>query len=170
VRGFLAAIALALALALTACAPTIDGPVEHQRSVDRTDADHLASQLAQLPGAVRADVTLHRPVVDPLTEQTTPPSAAILVVVDDKADRRAITRSAIALVRGTAPEIPEPEIVVELGATRPTLASVGPFTVEARSKSKLVGALALAFGLIAALAAWIAWRERWRVSGSRASG
>jgi type III secretory pathway lipoprotein EscJ len=161
VRGFLAPIALALALA--ACAPTIDGPVEHQRTVDRADADHLAVQLAQLPGAVRAEVTLHRPVVDPLTEATTPPSAAILVVVDDKADRRAITRSAIALARGTAPEIPEPEIVVELGATRPTLASVGPFTVEARSKSRLTALLAAAFALIAALAGWIAWRERWRL-------
>lgn len=147
-----------------ACAPTIDGPVEHQRAVDTVDGDRLASQLAQLPGAVRAEATLHRPVVDPLTEATTPPSAAILVVVDDKADRRAITRSAIALVRGTAPQIPEPEIVVELGATRPTLASVGPFTVEARSKSRLVGVLALACALIATLAGWIAWRERWRVA------
>lgn len=153
------------ALLSAACAPTIDGPLEHQRAVDRADAAHLASQLAQLPGAVRAEVTLHRPVVDPLTEATTPASAAILVVVDDKADRRAITRSAIALARGTAPEIAEPEIVVELGATRPTLASVGPFSVEARSKPTLVGVLAAVLGLVAALAAWIAWRERWRLSG-----
>jgi type III secretory pathway lipoprotein EscJ len=154
---------LAVAI-VVACAPSIDGPIERQRSADRVDADRLASQLAQLPGAVRAEVTLHRPVVDPLTNSATPPSAAILVVIDDKADRRAVTRSAIALVRGTAPEISEPEIVVELGATRPTLASVGPFTVEAGSKPKLVAALAMSFALIAALAGWLAWRERWRVS------
>jgi type III secretory pathway lipoprotein EscJ len=159
VKGLL----MLVVFALGACAPAIDGPIEQQRTADRHDADRLASQLATLPGAVRAEVTLHRPVIDPLTEATTPPSAAVLVVVDDKADRRAITRSAIALVRGTAPEIPEPEIVVELGATRPTLASVGPFTVEARSKSRLVGVLAAALATIAALAAWIAWQQRWRV-------
>lgn len=156
-------VSLALALAV-GCAPPIDGPVEHQRTADRADADRLATQLAALPGAVRAEVTLHRPVTDPLTETSTPPSAAIVVIVDDKADRRTITRSAIALVRGTAPEIPEPEIVVELGATRPQLASVGPFTVEVRSKQKLVGLLAAAFAAITALAGWIAWRERWRIA------
>jgi type III secretory pathway lipoprotein EscJ len=163
VRSWILALAV-VAASLTSCAPQIDGPIDHQRTTDLADADRLAAQLSHLPGAVRAEVTLHRPVVDPLTEATTPPSAAVLVVVDDKADRRAITRSAIALVRGTAPEIQEPEIVVELGATRPTLASVGPFTVEARSKSRLVGLLAGAFALIAVLAGWIAWRERWRLS------
>lgn len=90
----------------------------------------------------------------------------MLVVVDDKADRRAVTRSTIALVRGTAPEIPEPEIVVELGATRPVFTSVGPFTVEARSKSRLVAVFAIACALVAALAGFIAWRERWRVGPS----
>lgn len=149
-----------MAIALVACAPSIDGPIDHQRTVDSADADRLAAQLAKLPGAVRADVTLHRPVVDPLTEASTPPSAAVLIVVDDKADRRGVTRSAIALVRGTAPEIPEPEIVVELGATRPQLASIGPLTVEARSKPKLVALVAIAFALIAGLAGWVAWRER----------
>lgn len=156
-----------LLLALIGCAPQIEGPIEHQRTADRADADLLSSQLAALPGAVRAEVTLHRPATDPLTDAATPPSAAILVVVDDKADRRTITRSTIALVRGTAPEIPEPEIVVEIGATRPVLASVGPFTVEAASKQRLVGALAAALSLIAALAGWIAWRERWRVARER---
>jgi type III secretory pathway lipoprotein EscJ len=152
-----------MVIALAACAPTIDGPVDHQRGVDLADADRLAAQLAKLPGAVHAEVTLHRPVVDPLTEAATTPSAAVLIVVDDKADRRAVTRSAIALVRGNAPEIPEPEIVVELGAIRPQLASIGPLTVEARSKPKLVALLAIAFALIAALAGWIAWRERSRL-------
>ena len=146
-----------------ACAPRIDGPVDHQRAIDRDDSAHLAAQLAQLPGAVRAEVTLRRPVVDPLTEATTAASAAVLVVVDDKADRRAIEHSAIALVRGTAPEITEPSIVVELGAVRPQLASVGPFTVEARSKRRIVAAFAIALALIGALAAAFAWRERWRL-------
>ncbi len=152
-----------LVLVLAACAPAIDGPVERQRTADRADADRLAGQLAQLPGAVRAEVTLRRPTLDPLTEVATPPSAAVLVVVDDRADKRAITRAAAALLRGTAPEIPDPEIVVEVGAIRPVMAKVGPFAVDARSKRALVGALGLAFGLVAVLALWIAWRERWRV-------
>ena len=148
---------------VVACAPQIDGPVEHQRALDRDDSVRLAAQLAELPGAVRADVTLRRPVVDPLTEASTPASAAVLIVVDDQADRRAIQRSAIALVRGTAPEISEPAIVVELGAVRPQLASVGPFTVEARSKPRIVAAFAIALALVVALAGFVAWRERWRV-------
>ena len=148
---------------VVACAPQIDGPVEHQRALDRDDSVRLAAQLAQLPGAVRAEVTIRRPVVDPLTEASTPASAAVLIVVDDQADRRAIQRSAIALVRGTAPEISEPAIVVELGAVRPKLASVGPFTVEARSKPRIVAAFAIALALVVALAGFVAWRERWRV-------
>lgn len=157
-------VATLLVAAFAACAPTIDGPVERQRAADRTDGDHLAIQLAQLPGAVRAEVTLRRPTLDPLTEVATPASAAVLVVIDDKADRRAITRAAAALLRGTAPEIPEPEIVVEVGAVRPVMAKVGPFSVDLRSKRALVGALGLAFGLVALLAIWIAWRERWRIA------
>jgi type III secretory pathway lipoprotein EscJ len=154
-----------VAVLVIACAPTIDGPVDRQRAADRGDSAQLASQLSQLPGAIRADVSLHRPTVDPLTQTATPGSAAILVVIDDRADRRAITRSTIALVRGTAPEIPEPAVVVEIGATRPVLTSVGPFTVEAGSKSRVVAALATAFAVIAGLAGWIAWRERSRLVG-----
>ena len=149
-----------LVLALVACAPQIDGPIERQRTIDRGDADRLAAQLAQLPGAVRAEVTLHRPVVDPLSEATTPASAAVLVVVDDKADRAAITRSALALVRGTAPEIAEPAIVVELGAVRADIAHVGPFAVEAKTKPRLVALLSIALALIALLSGYIAWRAR----------
>jgi type III secretory pathway lipoprotein EscJ len=161
-----AALALLVVVAVVACAPTIDGPVEKQRAADAADSVRLAAQLAQLPGAVRADVTLRRPTLDPLTQTATPGSAAILVVVDDAADKRTITRSTIALVRGTAPEIEEPAIVVELGATRPRLAQVGPFTVEERSRGRLVGVLAGTLIAIALLAGWIAWRERWRVTGA----
>lgn len=149
-----------------ACAPTIDGPVERQHAADRSDATELAAQLAHVPGAIRADVTLHRPVVDPLTQQAIPGSAAVLVVVDDRADRDAVRRAAITLLRGTAPEIAEPAIVIELGAPRPRLAHVGPFTVEERSKGRVVGSLAAAFAIIAALAGFIAWRERWRVTSA----
>jgi type III secretory pathway lipoprotein EscJ len=150
-------------VAIVACAPQIDGPIERQRVIDRGDSDRLAAQLAALPGAVRAEVTLHRPVIDPLSEAGAPGSAAVLIVIDDRADRAAITRSAIALVRGTAPEIHEPSIVVELGAVRPELARVGPFSVEASSKPRLVAALAIALLLIVLLAGVVAWRERFRV-------
>ena len=147
---------------LAACAPTIDGPVERQAATDRTDATRLAAQLSALPGAIRADVTLRRPTVDPLTERATPPSAAIVVVVDDTADATTIKRSTIALVRGTAPEIPEPTIVVELGAIRPRLATLGPWRVEASARRGLITVLAAAFALVAGLAGYIAWRARRR--------
>jgi hypothetical protein len=157
----------ALLLVLAACAPQIDGPIEHQRALDRDDAARLAVQLAELPGALRADVTLHRPVTDPLSRETTPAGGAIVIVVDDHADRTAIADAARRLAHATAPEIPDPAVAVEIGAARPELARVGPFTVEAHSKSALIAALAGALALIAALAAWIAYRERY-ARGSRA--
>ena len=51
---------MVVVLALSACAPTIDGPVEQQRAIDQNDATRLGKQLSQLPGAVHADVTLRR--------------------------------------------------------------------------------------------------------------
>jgi type III secretory pathway lipoprotein EscJ len=152
----------ALLVLIAACAPEIAGPLEQQRALDRDDATHLAGQLAALPGAVRADVTLHRPASDPLTRATTPASAAIVVVVDDRADRTAVTEAARRLAHATAPEIPDPVIEVELGAVRPQIARVGPFSVDVRDKPALVAVLASAFALIAGLAGWIAWRERYR--------
>ena len=146
-------------LVVIACAPTVDGPLEQQRARDATDAAALGAQLAALPGAVRADVTLHRPVHDPLGASQ-PAAAAVLVVIDDHADRAAIDRSTRALLHGTVPEITDPQVAIEVGAVRPQLAKVGPFTVEAGSKGKLVALLAVALGLVAALAGWIAWRER----------
>lgn len=146
-------------LVVIACAPQIDGPLEQQRSRDAADAAALAAQLGALPGAVHADVTLHHAVTDPLGASQRA-AAAVVVIVDDKADRAAIDRSTRALLHGTAPEIADPQIAIEVGATRPELATVGPFTVEARSKGRLVALLAAALGLVAALAGWIAWRER----------
>lgn len=151
---------LVFVLALAACAPQIDGPVEHQRAVDREDGARLAAQLAELPGAVRADVTLHRPVTDPLTQIRSPGSAAITLVVDDRADRAALATSARELLHATAPEIPSPSIAVELGAVRPKLAHLGPFTVEAHTKHRLQALLALLFSALALSAGWIAYRER----------
>jgi hypothetical protein len=154
---------IALALVLVACAPTVDGPAELQRSHDRDDADRLALQLRALPGAIAAHATLHRSVRDPLSVALpSPSSAAVLVVVDDRADRTAVTRAATELTHATAPEIPAPVILVEVGAIRPSLAKVGPFTVEAASRGPLRAALALALLLVAGLAGWIALRERRR--------
>jgi len=157
-----------LVLALAACAPTVDGPLEHQRAIDRADGDRLAAQLAKLPGAVHAEVALHRSVVDPFTQQASRPGAAVVLVVDDRADRAALVASARPLVRATAPEIPDAMVAIELGATRPELAKLGPFTVEAGSKPRLVALLASAFGLLALCAAYIAWRERHILRGNSA--
>ena len=51
---------------LVACAPVVDGPVEKQLATDRSDGDRLAAQLSALPGVVRSEVMLRRPVRDPL--------------------------------------------------------------------------------------------------------
>lgn len=145
---------------LAACAPTVDGPAERQRTVDREDADRLAAQLQTLPGAVSASATLRRAVRDPLAvSPPSPSSVAVLVVVDDRADRAATTRAATELTRAAAPEIERPVILVEVGAIRPTLAKVGPFTVEAASRGPLRAALVVVLVLVAALAGWIAMRE-----------
>jgi hypothetical protein len=163
---FVAAIA-----GLAACAPTIDGPADHQRAIDRDDADRLAAQLAVLPGAVRATVALHRPLRDPLAtpQQLPPPTLAAVIVVDDGADRGAVTAAATHLARAAAPEVDAPNIAIELGAERPVLARVGPFVVAARDRGALVATLATAAALVALLAGWIAWRERWRVQRERGS-
>ena len=82
----------------------------------------------------------------------------MLLVVDDRADRTRLAADARALTRAAAPEIASPEIVVEVGATRAELASVGPFTVDAHSKKPLTIALALLLAAIAALAGYVAVR------------
>jgi hypothetical protein len=144
---------LLLAL-LVACAPVVDGPAERQRAADTSDAARVTAQLAALPGVVRAEVLLRRPAADPFAKPA-PAAASLVIVVDDQTDRAAITAAARALARAAAPEI-EPVIVVEQGAVRPALAKVGPFTVEAGSKTPLKAALGIALALIVALAAWLA--------------
>ncbi len=151
-------LAIACALAI-GCAPVVDGPVEKQRVADRSDGDRLAAQLAALPGVVRTEVLLRRPVRDPLGVAPAAASAAsIVVIVDDQADRAA-TLATTKRLAAAAFEI-EPAIVVEVGAVRPVMAKLGPFTVEARSKSPLKAALVVVLGVLAALAGLIAWRAR----------
>lgn len=144
------------------CAPTIDGPIERQRTRDRTDGEAVAAQLSALPGVVRCAVVLRRPARDPLA--VAPPSPAtttVVVIVDDHADSAAIAATTRSLARAASPEV-DPVVVVELGAIRPTLAALGPFTVEAGSRAPLRAVLAITLALVAALAAWIAIRERRR--------
>jgi hypothetical protein len=170
---------LALALALAACAPVVEGPAERQRALDREDGVRLAAQLAALPGVVRAEAVVRRAVRDPLAGRAAPAdraaptagaAASLAIVVDDRADRAAITGAARTLARAIVPEA-APAIVVEVGAIRPRLAQVGPFTVEAASQAPLKATLVAALALIAALAAWIAWtalgRARSRRPGQR---
>ncbi|HWU85687.1 MAG TPA: hypothetical protein VN253_00320, partial [Kofleriaceae bacterium] len=124
--------------------------------------ERLAAQLAAIPGVVRAEVVLRRGIRDPLAAPAADSSipaaagASIVVIIDDGADPAAISSTAGSLLRALAPEL-QPAIVVEVGAPRPHLAKVGPFTVEAASRTPLRAALAAALALIVALAGWIAW-------------
>jgi len=182
----LVAIVAAAAAALAACAPAVDGPAERQRALDREDGARLGAQLSVLPGVVHALAEVRRPVTDPLAPldplaslaQPLPApaaaaapapaaAAAIAIVVDDRADRAAIEAAARTLARALAPGA-APAIVVEVGAIRPRLAQVGPFTVEAASQTPLRAALAAALALIAALAGWIAWTARRQRRGNSA--
>lgn len=150
-------------IALVACAPTVDGPVERQRGADREDSVALGVQLAKLPGAVSATATIHRSTRDPLgVSAPSTASAAVLIVVDDATDRAATTAAATTLVRAAVPEVTAPAIVVLVGAHRAELAKVGPFVVDKGSAGALKAALAMALVVIVALAGWIAVRERRR--------
>ncbi len=156
-RVLLCAALIALVAAIS-CAPSVETAVERQRAVDREDGVQLAAQLAALPGAESAQVTLRRAVEDPLAPETAPaaPTAAILIIVDDKADRSAIATAAQQLARGTAPEIAAPQIVVAVGEPRPDITRVGPFAVERGSRRGLIATLAIALLLIAGLALGVA--------------
>jgi hypothetical protein len=148
-------IFLALALALAACAPVVDGPAERQRALDREDSARLAAQLSARTTPGSAEAVVRRPVRDPLAPGPAAPAAAsIAIAVDDRADRAAISAAAQTLARALAPQT-APAIVVQAGEPRPTLARVGPFTVEAGSQAPLKLALAAALAVIAALAAWV---------------
>jgi len=163
--------AIAAALAISACAPPVDGPVDRQRAIDRDDGDRLAAQLAQLPGVVAASVVLHHAHRDPLA--VAPPAdatAAAVISVDDRADREAIRSAAARLIRATLPELPvgaAPPIEINATVRRATLARVGPFSVEDSSKAALKTTLALGCLVIAGLAGAIAlYARRHRLGNS----
>ena len=89
------------------CAPPIDGPIEHQRAIDRDDGDRLAAQLAQLPGVVSASVVLHHAMRDPLA--VTPPAAATfsaVIATDDLAEPDVLRAATVRLARAALPELP----------------------------------------------------------------
>lgn len=171
----LRAAAISLAVAAAACAPAVDGPAERQRALDREDGARIAAQVAALPGVVRAEAVVRRPIRDPLAPRALGsaagpaaalPTASLAILVDDRADRAAITAAARTLTRALVPEA-IPAIVVEVGAIRPRLARVGPFTVEAGSAAPLRATLAAALAVIAALAAWIGRRAGRRAPRQR---
>jgi hypothetical protein len=153
--------AIAIGLAISAgCAPPIDGPIDHQRARDRDDGDRLAAQLALLPGVVAARVVLHHAARDPLA--VAPPTRATftaVIAVDDRAATEAIRAATDRLARAAIPELAGAgPLAIEVHPTvrRPVIARVGPFLVEASSRTALRVTLALAcvaiFGLAAALA------------------
>jgi hypothetical protein len=159
VHIWLRAIAVGIAVAAAACAPAVDGPADRQRALDREDGARLTALLGALPGVVRAEAAIHRAIRDPLAPgpaASADDAAAIAIATDERADRAAIALAARTLTRAIAPGA-APAIVVEIGAIRPRLAEVGPFTVEAGSQAPLRAALAAALALIAALAGWIGW-------------
>lgn len=163
--------AIALLAGLAACAPVVDGPAERQRALDREDGARLSAQLAALPGVARAEAIVRRAARDPLAARDsapaapalapTPaaPTAAIVLIVDDRADRAALERAALSLARAVVPGA-APVLIIEVGVARPTLGRVGPFTVESGSTGPLRAALGAALALIAALAAWTAYAAR----------
>ncbi|HEX2690901.1 MAG TPA: hypothetical protein VHN14_30015 [Kofleriaceae bacterium] len=158
-HGNLGGFAIAVAIA-TGCAPPIDGPIDHQRAIDRDDGDRLAGQLAQLPGVVSANVVLHHAMRDPLA--VTPPSAATfaaVILTDDQARPDAIRAATTRLLHAALPELPEaaaPPIEIHAVVHRPTLAKVGPFWVEQSSRTPLRAALAAGCLVIAVLAGSLA--------------
>lgn len=143
------------AVVLVGCAPSVDGPVERQRALDRADSAQLAAQLQALPGVQRSEVVLHRAARDPLALHDAVAGGSIVVVVDDRTDRAAMRETAGALARALAPEL-EPTIVVAAGAPRVELAKVGPFEVASGSRAAVRATLLAALAVIAALAVWIA--------------
>jgi hypothetical protein len=159
-----AAIGLGLAiLSCGACAPTVDGPIEHQRAIDREDSARLSGQLARLPGVVAADAVLHHATRDPLAVAAPRPATFTAVItVDDKADAEVIRAATTRLARATLPGLPEAALPIEIHAVvhRPVVASVGPFSVEESSRGPLKATLAVGCLAIAGLAALIALGAR----------
>lgn len=167
----LRAAALALAISI-GCAPPIDGPIDHQRAIDRDDGDRLAAQLALLPGVVGASVVLRHAMRDPLAvAPATAATFAAVITTDDAAEPDAIRAAAVRLAHAALPELPgTTALVIEINASvhRPTLARVGPFWVEQSSRGPLKAVLALGCLAIAGLAGTLALRARRHRRGNSA--
>jgi type III secretory pathway lipoprotein EscJ len=165
------AIVLALAVAGVACDRDLVPPPRAAHDArDDADARRIEVQLAAVPGIAAAHAIVRRPFRDPLVRTTTPPvpaTASILIVVDPRADRAAVTATATDLATAALPDVAPAAIrqVVVPAAATATLASasVGPFDVAPGSRRPLIATLVVALVAILALAGWTAWRERWRV-------
>jgi type III secretory pathway lipoprotein EscJ len=158
-------LTIAIAVAISAaCAPPVDGPIDHQRALDREDSDRLAAQLARLPGVVSASVVLHHAMRDPLAATAPSPAAfSAVIAVDDKAAPDAIRAAAIRLGRAAVPElVADAALPIEINAVvhRPTVTRVGPFSVEDSSSGPLKLTLAIGLLAIAGLAAALARSAR----------
>jgi hypothetical protein len=158
-------VAIAVVISV-GCAPVIDGPIDHQRAIDRDDSARIAAQLAHLPGVVTADVVLRRAMRDPLALAPPSPAAfSAVLTVDGHAEPPVIRAATERLARAALPELPGAPLAIEIhaGAPRATVARVGPFLVEASSRAPLKAVLAAGCLAIAALAgalARTAWRHR----------
>jgi type III secretory pathway lipoprotein EscJ len=162
---------VALVASAAACAPAIDGPIEHQRAIDRDDGERLASQLRLLPGVVAASVVLHHPARDPLAlAPPSPPECSAVIVTDDRAATGAIRDAAGRLARAAVPELTAAALAIEVEPAihRAELAKLGPFWVEASSRTSLRALLALGCLAIAGLAVALAVRTRRYRRGSSA--
>jgi hypothetical protein len=159
--GLVIAVAVAIS---AACAPLVDGPIDHQRALDREDSDRLSAQLAQLPGVVTANAVLHHPIRDPLAVTAPSPATfSAVIAVDDRAAPDAIRAATTRLAHAALPELPAGAalpIEVNVVVHRPTMARVGPFSVEDSSRGPLKITLVLGCLAIAALAGVVARRAR----------
>lgn len=147
---------------LAACAPTVDGPIEHQRAIDRDDSTRLTAQLALIPGVVASQVVLHHAARDPLALAPAAPAVfSAVITTDDAAAPDALRAAAIRLARALAPELGD-AVAVEVVPVvhRPTVVRVGPFSVEDRSQRALRITLVIACLAIAGLAALLMRRSR----------
>lgn len=168
------AIAAVVALGAAGCdRDLVPSPRAQHDARQDADAGRLEAQLAAIPGVARARVVLHRPFVDPLAPPGTrvaAGSAAILLVPDATTAADTLDGSARRLARAALPDLAAAAITVEVVAPARapvTTAAVGPFEVAAHSQTALRATLALAFAAIAALAAVLAYRERYRRRGIR---
>jgi hypothetical protein len=148
-----------IAIAVCACAPAIDTAAERASAIDAGDAEHAAAVIRTAPYVIDARVALHRAFRDPLTGASSRGAAMVVVIVDARAQSAAIDAVARSAIRALMPDV-TPQVVVTAAGQRDELARVGPFTVAASSKLPLTVVLVLLLAAVAALAGYVAWRDR----------